>query len=88
HDYVDTMHLLLGLLQGTNGVVTQLLESQEHLEAYFGITVGMSESQGPTVILQKLRCFVSQCSFCKTTVDHRDSDISTVIPNIHEVNFH
>ncbi|WJX31441.1 hypothetical protein P8452_19867 [Trifolium repens] len=28
HDYVDTMHLLLGLLQGTNSVVTQLLESQ------------------------------------------------------------
>jgi hypothetical protein len=28
HDYVDTMHLLLGLLQGTNSVVNQLLESQ------------------------------------------------------------
>jgi ATP-dependent Clp protease ATP-binding subunit ClpA len=28
HDYVDTMHLLLGLLQGTNSVVTQLLERQ------------------------------------------------------------
>ncbi|GAU13507.1 hypothetical protein TSUD_128040 [Trifolium subterraneum] len=28
HEYVDTIHLLLGLLQGANDVVTQLLESQ------------------------------------------------------------
>ncbi|CAK8565783.1 unnamed protein product [Lathyrus sativus] len=28
HDYVDTMLLLLGLLQGSSGVVTQLIENQ------------------------------------------------------------
>jgi ATP-dependent Clp protease ATP-binding subunit ClpA len=28
YDNVDTMHLLLGLLQGSNGVVTQLIQNQ------------------------------------------------------------
>jgi hypothetical protein len=50
------------------------------VHAMFGITVSMSESRRHTDF-SKVTC----CSFCKITIDYRNSDILIMIPNIHLV---